>query len=203
MSCAKVSWFWDFLSYFRRQNKYKIRDSWPRDINLKTLVGTLLPRLAVAVCWVLCYVPIFSFYCSRFLWWRQIRHYIHNTVCITTQILPKFDSFFMLAFRLGFFIELNPQLSKKSARRLITVSILFEQMTRDDHLATRLGLRLNKVRAISLKSVSKSRQILEEPSTYELSVVQVFLYEINCESFYTITWIVLTVHKLNKLGKFW
>ena len=65
---------------------------------------------------------------------------------------------------------MNPQLSKKSARRLITVSILFEQMTGDDHLATRLGL--NKVQAISFKSVSKSRQILEEPSMYELSVVR-------------------------------
>ena len=93
MSCAKVSWFWDFLSYFRRQNKYKIRDSWPRDINLKTLVGTLLPRLAVAVCWVLCYVPIFSFYCSRFLWWRQIRHYIHNTVCHYYPNLTHFSYF--------------------------------------------------------------------------------------------------------------
>ena len=50
------------------------------------------------------------------------------------------------------------------------MSISFEQMTGDDHLATRLGL--NKVQAISFKSVSKSRQILEEPSMYELSVVR-------------------------------
>ena len=164
MSCAKVSWFWDFLSYFRRQNKYKIRDSWPRDINLKTLVGTLLPRLALAVCWVLCYVPIFSFYCSRFLWWRQIRHYIHNTVC---HYYPNLTHFSCLLFGWGSSSKLNPQLSKKSARRLITVSILFEQMTGDDHLATRLGL--NKVQAISFKSVSKSRQILEEPNIFELS----------------------------------
>ena len=144
-----------------------IRDSWPRDLNIKTLVEILLSRLAVAVCWVLCYVPIFSFYCSRFLWWRQIRHYIHNTVC---HYYPNLTHFSCLLFGWGSSSKLNPQLSKKSARRLITVSILFEQMTGDDHLATRLGL--NKVQAISFKSVSKSRQILEEPSMYELSVVR-------------------------------
>ena len=95
-----------------------IRDSWPRDLNIKTLVEILLSRLAVAVCWVLCYVPIFSFYCSRFLWWRQIRHYIHNTLC---HYYPNLTHFSCLLFGWGSSSKLNPQLSKKSARRLITV----------------------------------------------------------------------------------
>ena len=110
MSCAKVSWFWDFLSYFRRQNKYKIRDSWPRDINLKTLVGTLLPRLAVAVCWVLCYVPIFSIFMVKT---NSTLHTQHSV-----SLLPKFDSFFIqLAFRLGFFIEIESSIIQEKCQK--------------------------------------------------------------------------------------